>query len=628
MSLKMNDKFIYNILNDYSDVSQLKKMSSSELIQFSSEIRNFLIDKVSKTGGHLASNLGVVELTLSLYRVFDIDKDKIVWDVGHQTYVHKILTGRKDKFDKLRQFGGISGFPKRCESKYDIFETGHSSTSISAALGMARARDLKKENHSVVAVIGDGALTGGMALEALNDAGDRKTDLIIILNDNQMSIGKNVGGLSTYLSKIRIDPKYNKFKEEFDEALRKTNIGSSLADSLRKIKSGIKQMLVPGMFFEDMGIKYLGPIDGHNIKELTKVMSMAKGLKGPVLIHAVTQKGRGYKFAEKDPDKFHGVSAFDFLTGKVSKETGNSYSKVFGESMVEIASEDDRIVGITAAMRDGTGLKEFSQKFPKRFFDVGIAEQHAVALAAGMAQSGLRPIFAVYSTFLQRAYDQVIHDVCQQSLPVIFAIDRAGIVGNDGETHQGIFDLSYLSHMPNMTIMSPKCMSELKNMLKWAVNQDYPIAIRYPRGGDNASVELEPKDTFVKGKWEAIDDKGHIAIIATGKMVGTALEVKERMKSLGVEISVINACFVKPIDSEMLNKLIDKDVKIVTLEDNVLHGGLGSLVLEYINSVDKNIEVLNLGFEDKFVHHGDVSILHRLNNLDADGVMNSITKIL
>lgn len=617
-----------NILDSYNNINDLKRMSFSQLEKLAEDIRKLLIDKVSKTGGHLASNLGVVELTLSLYKVFDLEQDKILWDVGHQTYVHKILTGRKDQFDKLRQFGGISGFPKRCESKYDIFETGHSSTSISASLGMARARDLSKDKYQVVAIIGDGALTGGMALEALNDVGDRKTDLIIILNDNQMSIGKNVGGLSTYLSRIRIDPKYNKFKEDFNDALRKTSIGNGLADSIRKIKSGIKQILVPGMFFEDMGIKYLGPIDGHDIKELTKVMSLAKEIKGPVLIHAVTQKGKGYKFAEENPDKFHSISEFNLETGKVSKIGGETYSNAFGNSMVKLASRDERIVGITAAMRDGTGLNKFSQVFPNRFFDVGIAEQHAVTLAAGMAQAGLKPIFAVYSTFLQRAYDQVLHDVCQQNLPVIFAIDRAGIVGNDGETHQGLFDLSYLSHMPNMTIMSPKSMGEIEYMFSWAIEQDFPVAIRYPRGGDY--INLKEQKDYIKGKWEVLRSEGNIALIATGKMVGTAVEVADKMKTMGVDLTVINACFIKPIDKKLILELVKKGYKIVTLEDNVIHGGLGSLILEYINTIEKDNEtkVLNLGFEDKFVRHGDVDILYKLNYLDSDGIIKSIVKIM
>lgn len=619
---------MYNILDKLDNVNDLKKLSYKELKELSKELREFLIDKTSKTGGHLASNLGIVELTLSLYEVFNIDKDKIVWDVGHQTYVHKILTGRKDKFNTLRQYKGISGFPKRCESKYDVFETGHSSTSISAALGIARSRDLNNEDYSVVAVIGDGALTGGMALEALNDVGDRKTDLIIILNDNQMSIAKNVGGVSTYLSKLRIDPKYNKFKEDFNDILRKTNFGNSIADSIKKIKSGIKQIVVPGMFFEDMGIKYLGPIDGHNIKELRKVFALAKEIKGPVIIHTITKKGKGYEFAEKSPDKFHGISAFNRNTGEVDKKNAYTYSKTFGNEMLKLASENEKIVAITAAMRDGTGLAEFSEKFKDRFFDVGIAEQHAVTLAAGMALSGLRPVFAVYSTFLQRAYDQVIHDVCQQNLPVVFAIDRAGIVGNDGETHQGVFDISYLSHMPNMTIMSPKCTDELRYMLRWALEQNSPVAIRYPRGGDSTDLTLKPLTDFKKGKWEMLYREGKIAVIAAGTMLQMALKAREKLKAQGIDVTIVSANFIKPIDKNMIRYLISNNYKMVTVEDNVKLGGLGSMVLDYANSIDKNVKILTLGYEDNFISHGNVEILYKINKLDAEGIFESIIKII
>ncbi|SQB91504.1 1-deoxy-D-xylulose-5-phosphate synthase [Clostridium tetanomorphum] len=540
-------------LEKYKDATQIRAMSLQELDIFAEEIRQFLIDNVSKTGGHLASNLGVVELTISLYNVFNFKRDKLIWDVGHQSYVHKILTGRKQQFHTLRKFGGLSGFPKKCESSFDHFQTGHSSTSISAALGMARARDLKKENYEVVSVIGDGALTGGMALEALNDVGDRKSKMIIILNDNQMSIGKNVGGLSTYLSKIRIEPGYNKFKKEIDSALRKIpNIGKGMAQTLEKVKNGIKQMVVPGMLFENMGIKYLGPIDGHNIKELSKVFSNAKEIQGPVLIHVVTKKGKGYKYAEKNSGKFHSIGPFDYISGEVCAGKCLTYSKAFGDAMIKIASEDKRVVAITAAMRDGTGLEGFAEKFKDRFFDVGIAEQHAVTMAAGMATSGLKPVFAVYSTFLQRAYDQILHDVCIQNLPVILAIDRAGIVGADGETHQGVFDLSYLSHIPNMTIVAPKSVLELEYILSWAVKQNYPIAIRYPRGGDNPNVSLVPLKQFIKGKWEIISNEGEITLIAVGRMVQQAVLVRERLKKTGIDIGVINASFIKPLDVSLL----------------------------------------------------------------------------
>lgn len=618
-----------SILERYNDTDDIKKMSLKELDKFAEEIRQFLIEKVSKTGGHLASNLGIVELTLSLYNVFDFDKDKLIWDVGHQAYVHKILTGRKDKFDTLRKFGGMSGFPKRVESRYDMFETGHSSTSISAALGMARARDIIGNNNQVVAVIGDGALTGGMAFEALNDIGYKKTKLIIILNDNQMSIGKNVGGISTYLSKIRIDPTYNKFKTDFNNVIGKIpTIGKGMSKSIEKLKDAIKQMVMPGMLFEDMGIKYLGPIDGHNIKELSRVFTMAKNIKDPVIIHIITKKGKGYEFAEKSPDKFHGIGPFNCNSGEVCMTASSSYSSVFGSEIVSLAEKDPGIVAITAAMRDGTGLKEFSQKFPARFFDVGIAEQHAVTLAAGMASQGLKPVFAVYSTFLQRAYDQILHDVCIQKLPVVFAIDRAGIVGEDGETHQGVFDLSYLSHIPNITIITPKCVEELKFMLRWAIKQNSPVALRYPRGGDCFSTDLRPLEMFTLGKWEIIKEDGTIALIACGRMVQHALAAREKLLKSGIKLKVINACFVKPIDKELIKKLVDEGCKIITIEDNILHGGLESMVQEFLNSIDSNVKFMSLGFNDEFIPHGSVDILYRLYKLDTDGIIENIKKFL
>lgn len=614
-----------DFLENYSDFNDIKKMTLEELNIFSQEIREFLIQKVSKTGGHLASNLGVVELTLSIYNVFDINKDKLVWDVGHQSYVHKILTGRKDEFDTLRSFGGLSGFPKRQECKYDAFEAGHSSTSISAGIGIARARDLQNKNYEVITVIGDGALTGGMALEALNDLGYTKTKMTVILNDNQMSIAKNVGGMSAYLSKIRVDPTYNKIKKDINSTLMKIpNLGKGMANSIHKFKEGIKQLLVPGMFFEDIGIKYFGPIDGHNIKELSKAMEMAKKYDGPVLIHVITQKGKGYEYAENNPKKFHSMGPFNYSSGELCGSSKCTYSKVFGKHMVELGKEYKNLVAITAAMPDGTGLKEFSNKYKDRFFDVGIAEQHAVTLAAGMASQGLKPVFAVYSTFLQRAYDQVIHDVCMQNLPVIFAIDRAGIVGNDGETHQGVFDISFLSHMPNMTIISPKCTDELKYMLSWAVTQNYPVAIRYPRGGDNNNVKLSPMKNFEKGKWELVYGGGKLALIACGKMVQTAVLVKERLSAMNIDASVINACFVKPIDKEMIDDLVSKDYTIVTIEDNVIHGGLGTLVLEYLNTLGYKNKVLNFGFKDEFIPHGDTDILYEVYGLHVDGIVNKI----
>jgi 1-deoxy-D-xylulose-5-phosphate synthase len=627
---------MYKMLDNFKEIIDIKKMSFVELESFTEEIRSFLIDKVSKTGGHLASNLGVVELTLSLYYTFDFNIDKLIWDVGHQAYIHKILTGRKDKFDTLRKFNGISGFPKREESKYDIFETGHSSTSISAALGMARARDLTKKHHEVIAVIGDGALTGGMAFEALNDVGYRKTKLIIILNDNEMSIAKNVGGLSTYLSKLRADPKYNRFAQDFDATLRKIpNIGKGMANSIEKIKDGIKQVIVPSMLFEDMGIKYLGPIDGHNLKELTKVMAMAKGINEPVIIHVVTQKGKGYEYAEQNSGKFHSIGPFDCDSGETAISSCETYSGAFGNTLIDIAKENKNIVAITAAMRDGTGLTKFSEEFPSRFFDVGIAEQHAVTLAAGMASEGLKPVFAVYSTFLQRAYDQLLHDICIQKLPVVFAIDRAGIVGEDGETHQGVFDLSYLSTMPNMTIMTPKCVAELKYMLRWAANQNYPIAIRYPRGGDNKEVNLIELKDITLGKWEVVyksyiekASNKKIAIVAAGKMLQHALIAKEKLLNYPIDLTIINACFIKPIDKSLLGDLVKNDYTIVTIEDNVINGGLGSAVLQHISTLNNKEKVVNLAFKDEFITHGNVDILYKLYGLDPLGITNSIIKLL
>lgn len=617
------------ILDNYKDMSQIKKMSIEELEDFSKELREFLVQKVSKTGGHLASSLGVVELTLSIYRVFDLKFDKLVWDVGHQAYVHKILTGRKDEFDTLRQFGGISGFPKRCESIYDCFETGHSSTSISAALGMARARDLKNEKFNVIAVIGDGALTGGMAFEALNDAGFRKTKMVIILNDNQMSIAKNVGGISKYLSSIRLDPKYNKFKVDLDALLHRIpSVGNGMVKSLEKIKTGIKQMFLPGMFFEEMGIKYLGPIDGHNIKELSRALSMAKNIDGPVIIHTITTKGKGYAFAEENPGKFHGIGPFDCKSGEVCALPKLTYSSAFGKEMVDIAEKNENVVAITAAMRDGTGLKDFAIKYPKRFFDVGIAEQHAVTLAAGMASGGLKPVFAVYSTFLQRAYDQVLHDVCLQKLPVIFAIDRAGIVGEDGETHQGIFDISYLSHIPNMTIMSPKCIDELRYMLRFAVKQSYPIAIRYPRGSDKVDFTAPAVKNFEKGKWEVMKTGGKIAIIASGKMVSNSADAMKKLSNSDIDITLINACFIKPIDKDLIRELVESGFSFVTVEDNVLNGGLGAMVRDYINTLDIKVKIINIGFKDEFIPHGNVDILYKLYGLDSYGIVQSVVKLL
>lgn len=616
-----------NILENIKFPEDIKHLSNEELEVLGEEIRGFLIDKVSKTGGHLASNLGVVDLTLSLFKSFDIEKDKFIWDVGHQSYVHKILTGRKDSFDNLRKKDGISGFPKRNESKYDSFDTGHSSTSISAALGMARARDLKGEDYNVVAIIGDGALTGGMAIEALNDVGFNKTNMIIILNDNQMSISKNVGGVSKYLGDLRMKPEYNKLKENVTNTLSSTKFGKHVVKSLSKIKDSIKQLVVPSMLFEDMGIKYLGPIHGHDIQAMNKVFRNAKLIQGPVLIHTITKKGKGYDKAEKSPEKYHGVSPFDLESGEPYISPKNSYSKAFGRALINIAREDESLVAITAAMPDGTGLRCFANEFPKRFFDVGIAEQHAVTLAAGMACSGLKPVFTVYSTFLQRAFDQVLHDVCIQNLPVIFGIDRAGIVGEDGETHQGIMDISYLSMMPNMTIIAPKCIEEVEPLLRWAIKKAKPVAIRYPRGGDEIEG-LEPIKEIIEGKWEVIDEGQKVAIIATGKMLQHALKANEILKGRGLVATIINATFIKPMDEILIAKLVKENYNIISVEDNMAKGGFGSNIMESLNRYDYKGEFKVLAYDDKFIEQGNVDVLYRENGLDAEGIAKTALSLI
>ena len=614
------------ILDKITSPEGVKDLTNVELEVLAAEIREFLIDSVSKTGGHLASNLGVVELTISLFKSFNLENDKIVWDVGHQCYVHKILTGRKEQFDKLRKYNGLSGFPKRCESKYDAFDTGHSSTSISAALGMARSRDIKKEKNEVIAVIGDGALTGGMALEALNDVGFNKTKIIVILNDNQMSISKNVGGLSMHLNKLRMEPKYNKLKSNINETLKTSKTGEKVANCISRFKDSLKQFIVPSMLFEDMGLKYIGPINGHDIETLTEVFEMTKNIEEPVIIHVVTNKGKGYELAEKNPNKYHGVSPFDLESGETNIPSKRTYSKAFGDAMIELAKEDDRIVAITAAMPDGTGLKDFAKEFPKRFFDVGIAEGHATTLAAGFAVSNMKPVFAVYSTFLQRAFDQLIHDVCIQNMPVVFAIDRAGLVGEDGETHQGIFDLSYLSAIPNMTVLAPKHLDEIKVMLNWALNHNGPVAIRYPRGAD-IYKDINPLKNINYGKWEKIIIGEKIAIIAVGKMLQHALLAREELNKHGINPLIVNATFVKPLDNEMLMELINDGYDIVTIEDNITNGGFGSYVLMKLYELGFKNKFKALGFENKFVPQGDTNSLYKENKLDPEGIAESILEL-
>ncbi|MGL5416949.1 MAG: 1-deoxy-D-xylulose-5-phosphate synthase [Clostridium sp.] len=617
------------ILEKIKSPVDISKLNNKELYLLSNEIREFLISSVSKTGGHLASNLGIVELTISLFSEFDFDKDKVIWDVGHQSYVHKILTGRKEKFEVLRKYNGMSGFPKRKESNYDFFDTGHSSTSLSAALGMARARDLKEEDSHIVAVIGDGALTGGMALEALNDVGYNKTNMIIILNDNQMSISTNVGGLSSYLNKMRMKPKYNMIKNEVKTKLSGSELGESLALKITRVKDSIKQLVVPSMLFEDMGIKYLGPIDGHNIVEMKEVINNAKMMAGPVIIHTITTKGKGYGLAEKSPCKYHGISPFDKKSGEVvGTKAKENYSGAFGKALIELASEDKDIVAITAAMPDGTGLNDYRKEFKNRFFDVGIAEQHAVTMSAGMACAGLKPVFAVYSTFLQRGFDQVLHDVCIQNLPVVFAIDRAGIVGEDGETHQGIFDISYLSMIPNMTIVAPKCLSEVKILLKWAIEKDTPVAIRYPRGGDIIET-MKPIQEVKFGKWECLDEaKEKITIIATGKMVSHSIDAKEILEKIGIRVNLINATFIKPLDTQLLKELSKTQDIIITVEDNVINGGLGSAINMKLNEYNYKGIYKPLGYDDKFIEQGNVNILYKEEGLDAEGIKTKILELL
>lgn len=611
-----------NYLDSMNFPEDIKKLNDNELLDLGEEIRKFLIESVSKTGGHLSSNLGVVELTLSLFKTFDIGRDKLIWDVGHQSYIHKILTGRKDGFKNLRKKDGLSGFPKRSESIYDCFQTGHSSTSISAALGMARARDIKKEKHNVIAVIGDGALTGGLAFEALNDIGFRKTKMIIVLNDNQMSIAKNVGGVSIYLNKLRMKPKYNKIKSNINTELSKSKGGKVVLSNMLKLKNGLKSLVVDSMLFEDMGIKYIGPIDGHNIKLMNEVFSMAKNINGPVIVHTTTKKGKGYEFAEKSPSKFHGISPFNLENGEVCKTCCETYSSAFGKALNKIAKEDKDVVAITAAMPDGTGLKEFSKNFPERFFDVGIAEEHAVTLSAGMASSGLKPVFAVYSTFLQRAYDEILHDVCIQNLPVVFAIDRAGVVGEDGETHQGILDISYLSTMPNMTIVAPKSLKEVEILLRWALNKKTPVAIRYPKGGDKLN-NLPVLKEINYGKWEVLNKGENLAIIACGKTVEFAMEALYKLKEKNINPTIINATFIKPIDEEKIKYLAENNFNIITVEDNMKQGGLGSSILNSLNNYNYKKTIKILAYEDKFIEQASVDIIYKENFLDSDGIVKT-----
>ncbi len=611
-------------LEKINQVNDIKKLSPKEYDQLALEIREFLIDTISRTGGHLASNLGVVELTMALHLSFDLPKDKLVWDVGHQSYTHKLLTGRKSGFDRLRKFGGMSGFPKRKESDCDCFDTGHSSTSVSAGLGLQAARDLLGGEEYVVSVIGDGALTGGMAYEALNNASGLKKNFIIVLNDNHMSIAKNVGGMSEYLNGIRTNELYTSLKSGVEQSLNRLPGGERLANQLKKTKSGIKQLLIPGMLFEDMGITYLGPVDGHDITKLLDVFQKARRVKGAVLVHVLTQKGRGYRPAERHPSRFHGAEPFEIETGlpKNRRKKAN-YQDVFSTCMVKLGQRNEKVAAITAAMPDGTGLKRFANLYPERFFDVGIAEGHAVTFAAGLAAGGIRPVLAVYSSFLQRAYDQVLHDVCIQNLPVVFAIDRAGLVGSDGETHQGIFDLSYLSSIPNMHIMAPKNKWELSDMLKFAVEFDGPIALRYPRGEAYDGLK-EFRKPVALGKSEWIYEEEDIALLAVGSMVKTAEQVRRNLKAIGYSCSLVNARFVKPIDTEVIRELSREHRLLVTMEENVRSGGYGEKVLDYAVLQRLPVQVLNIAIPDEYVEHGNVEILYEETGIDAGSVTKRV----
>lgn len=617
------------ILERINSTEDIKHLTPNELKILASEIREFLIQKISITGGHLASNLGAVELTLAIHLAFNLPKDKVVWDVGHQSYTHKILSGRKDGFDTLRQFGGMSGFPKRNESEFDSFNTGHSSTSISAGLGMVKARDLSGADYSVVSVIGDGALTGGMAFEAMNNAAELKTNYIIILNDNEMSISENVGGLSNALSTIRTADAYTGFKTDVVNALEKLPvIGEKTVKQLRKTKRGIKQLVLPGMLFENMGLTYLGPVDGHNISQMTEVFKHAKKLPEAVVVHVVTKKGKGYMPAERHPSRFHGTSPFEIETGVPRDKTGKaSYTDVFSTVVRKLGERDERVVTVTAAMSDGTGLKRFKLKYPDRFFDVGIAEEHGVTFAAGMAANGLKPIVCIYSSFLQRAYDQILHDVCMQKLHVVFAIDRAGIVGADGETHHGLFDLSYLSTIPNMTIMAPKNKWELSDMMKFAVSFNGPIAVRYPRGQAYDGLKEFRKEIQL-GQSEAIYEGGEVALLAVGSMVKTAEKVRELLKEKGIDASITNARFVKPIDTDAICKLSKEARLLVTMEENVLTGGFGQQVLQFANDNNLNIKVINIAVPDRFIEHGNVEILKKDAQIDPESIVSKIEKAL
>lgn len=621
---------MYKILDGIQTPEALKQLSYEELIVLCHEIRAFLVENISKTGGHLSSNLGVVELTVAMHYVFDSPTDKLLWDVGHQAYVHKILTGRKDDFNSLRQFDGLSGFLKRKESEHDIFEAGHSSTSISAGIGFATARDLKEKHNEVISIIGDGALTGGMALEALNYLGHAKTNMKVVLNDNEMSISENVGGLAKALSRLRTTETYSKVKMDTKATLSKIpNIGGNMIDFIGKLKDSLKYFVVDGgLFFEEIGLTYIGPINGHDLKELIETFQMIKHVKGPVLIHVLTQKGKGYTFSEMDPNKYHGVGQFD-PEKRIEAKVKNDYSKVFGDKLIQLATENQNVVAITAAMADGTGLNEFASKFPKRIFDVAIAEQHAITMAAGLALEGIKPYVAIYSTFLQRAYDQIVHDVCIQKAPVVLCLDRAGLVGNDGETHHGIFDIAYLSHMPGMMILSPKDQFELEDMMQFALTyNEGPIAIRYPRGkAYQMGTKIAQSQSELTFYPEILHQGEKVAIVATGKMVQTAMTCADELGA-----RVINVSQIKPLDIEKLEILLKGIDFVFTLEDHTISNGFGDQIIsrfvEHHSEIFGRIKFYKLGIPDIFVPHGDTDVLMKTLGLDKEGIINRISEVI
>lgn len=613
------------LLEKIQKENDIKQLKPEELEKLAEEIRQFLVEKISVTGGHLASNLGVVELTMALHLAFELPQDKMIWDVGHQSYTHKILTGRRAGFDDLRKYGGMSGFPKRKESECDAFDTGHSSTSISAGLGYVAARDIKGEEHSVISIIGDGAMTGGMAYEALNNASRLKSNFIIVLNDNNMSISENVGGMSRYLNGLRTAEAYTGLKKGVEDTLMKIPVqGEKILYQMKKTKSGLKQLFVPGMFFEDMGITYLGPVDGHDIRKLYKTFQEAKRVDHAVLVHVLTKKGKGYVPAEENPSRFHGIVPFDIETGEAKeKSSKDSYTDIFSKVFCDIAKQNDAVVGITAAMADGTGLARFARMFPDRFFDVGIAEEHALTFAAGLAAGGLKPVVAVYSSFLQRAFDQTIHDVCLQNLPVMIAVDRAGLVGSDGETHQGLFDLSFLNMIPNMTILSPKNRWEMADMVRFCADFQYPVALRYPRGAAYEGLSAF-RTPIVYGKSEILYEEEDIAVIFVGHMAELAVQVRDRLKEIGYHCSLINARFIKPLDTEMLEALTKDHRLFVTIEENVLSGGFGEQVLHYVSRAKLDVGVRCIGIPDDYVEHGNVDLLRREVGLDAETIVKQI----